>query len=119
MNIVRGRGVVKGAVEPGWLPAEFLDHLATFVCDIAGDMGNRKSRMVSARCGWDSWDCAGAGGASGLSALLGGGAAQRQVSLHAFGVGGFGVLSEVDPGGLVLRADPEPHDPIDQLCQRE
>jgi hypothetical protein len=33
--------------------------------------------------------------------------AQRQMSVHAFGVSGFGVLSEVDAGGLVFGAEPE------------
>jgi hypothetical protein len=39
--------------------------------------------------------------------------------VHAFGVGGFGVLTEVDAGGLVFWAEPKADHPIDQLCENE
>src|SRR6186713_1886812 len=42
---------------------------------------------------------------------------RRGMSVHAFGVRGFGVLSEVDAGGLVLGAEPETHEPVDDLGQ--
>ena len=39
--------------------------------------------------------------------------------LHAFGVSGFGVLSEVDTGGLVFGAEAEAHHPVDQFREDE
>ena len=41
------------------------------------------------------------------------------MSVHALGVGGFGVLSEVDAGRLVLCAEAKAHQPIDQLGEHE
>jgi hypothetical protein len=42
-----------------------------------------------------------------VQAVVETGTAQRQMSVHTFGVRGFGVLIEVDAGGLVFCAEPE------------
>lgn len=49
----------------------------------------------------------------------GAGAAQRQMTVHAFGVGGLGVLREVDAGCLFFGADPEAHRPLDHRREDE
>ena len=54
-----------------------------------------------------------------MSVFVGARAAHGQVPVHTLGVGRFGVLGEVDAGGLVLGADPEAHQPIDYFGEHE